>query len=69
MDIFEEPENQKVLADDKVYKKMFFSQSRLYMTMQGCILMLGVEAQKFIKTFSTRPKITKPSQAIKFAKR
>ena len=59
-DIFEELENQKVLADDKVYKKMFFSQSRLYMAMQGCILMLGVVAQKFIETFSKSPKITKP---------
>ena len=42
MDIFEEPENQRVLADDKVCKKMIFSESRLYMTRQGCDLVLRV---------------------------
>ena len=46
IDIFEEPENQRVLVDDKVLKKMFFIQSRLHMAMQGCILISGVGAQK-----------------------
>ena len=31
IDIFEEPKNQRVSLDQKVCKKMLFSQSRLYM--------------------------------------
>ena len=48
MDIFEEPENQKVFLDYKVPKKMIFSQSRITMAIQGCILMLRVGAQKSV---------------------
>ena len=51
MDIFEEPENHKVLLDLKMNKKMIFSESRLDMAMQGCILVLRVGAQKSIWTF------------------
>ena len=61
MNIFEEPENQRVLAGDKVPKKMFFSQSRLDMAMQECILMLRVGAQKSIETFLKSPKIRESS--------
>ena len=50
MGIFEEPENQRVLLDLKIYKKMIFSQSRLDMAMQGCILMLRVGEDKSIWT-------------------
>ena len=46
MDIFEEPENHKVLLDLEMNKKMIFSESRLDMAMQGCILVLRVGAQK-----------------------
>ena len=45
MDIFEESENQRVLADVKISEKMIFIQSRLYMAMQVCILVLRVGAQ------------------------
>ena len=45
MDIFEEPKNHRVFLDHKVWKKINFSESRLYMDMQGCILMLRVGAQ------------------------
>ena len=55
-DILEEPENQRVFADDKVSKVMIFVQSCLYMAMQGCILMLRAEAQKSIETFLRRQK-------------
>ena len=51
MDIFEEHENQGVLLDLKIHKKMIFSERRLYMAMQGCILVLRVGAQKSIWTF------------------
>ena len=51
MDIFEEPENQRVILDLKINKKMNFSESRLYMAMQRCILMLRIVAQKSIWTF------------------
>ena len=44
IDIFEEPKNQRVFLDHKVWKKIIFSPSRLYMSMQGCILMLRVGA-------------------------
>ena len=33
---FEEPKNHKIFLDNKVCKKMSFSQSRLYIVMQGC---------------------------------
>ena len=56
-DIFEEPENQRVFLDYKVLKKMFFIQSRLYIVMQVCVLMLRVAAQKSIKTFLKSLKI------------
>ena len=51
MDILKEPDNQKVLLDHKKYKEMMFSQSRLSMAMQGCILVLRVGAQNSIWTF------------------
>ena len=51
MDIFGEPENQRVLADDKVSKRMILIQSRLHMAMQGCILMLRVRARKSVDIF------------------
>ena len=35
----------------KVHKKIFFIQSRLYMAMQGCILMLRAGAQKCTYTW------------------
>ena len=57
MDFFEEPENQKVFLDDKIHKKMVFSQSRLYMAMQKCILMLSDGAQKSIWAFLRSTKI------------
>ena len=57
MDIFEEPENQRVLLDLKMNKKMIFSESRLDMDMQGWILVLRVGAQKSILTFLRSPKI------------
>ena len=56
MDIFEEPENHRVFLDHKVPKKMIFSQSRVSMAMQGCILVLRVGAQKSIWTISEKPK-------------
>ena len=59
MDIFEEPENQRVLADDEIYKKMFFSQSRLLMAMQGCYLVLRFEAQKSRNIFEEPKKSPK----------
>ena len=48
IDIFEEPENQRVLLDLKMNKKMIFSESRLEMAMQGWILLLRVKAQRSI---------------------
>ena len=45
MDILEEPENQKVLLDLKMNKKMVFSESRLDLAMPGCNLVLRVGAQ------------------------
>ena len=48
MDFPEEPENQRVFLDNKVCKKMNFSESRLYMAMQGCISVLRVKAQKSV---------------------
>ena len=59
MDVLEKPENQGVLLDLKIHKKMIFSESRLYMAMQGCILVLRVGAQKLIWTFLRIPKIIK----------
>ena len=59
MDILEEPENQRVLLDLKINKKMIFSESRLYMAMQGCIFMIRVGDQKSIWTFLRSPKIIK----------
>ena len=38
IDIFEEPKNQRVLLDHKIHEKMIFSQSHVYMVMQGCDL-------------------------------
>ena len=55
MGIFEEPKNQGVFLDNKVCKKINFSDSRLDMAMQGCILVLRVEAQKSIWTFLKSP--------------
>ena len=46
--IFEEPENQRVFIDHKISKKMIFSQSRVYMIMQGGILMIRVGDQNSI---------------------
>ena len=57
MDIFEEPKNHRAFLDHKVCKKINFSESRIYMAMQGCILMLRVGAQKSIWAFLKRPKI------------
>ena len=51
MDVFEEPNNQRVILGLKVCKKMILSESRLYMAMQGCNLVLRVGAQKSIWTF------------------
>ena len=48
---------------------MFFSQSRLYMTMQGCILMLRVGAQKSIQTFWKSPKIARYSGVVYYAQK
>ena len=58
-----------VFLDDEIHKKMFFIQSRLYMTMQGCILMLRVGAQKSIETFLRSPKIAQYSVVVYFAQR
>ena len=57
MDILEEPENQRVLLDLKMNKKMIFSESRLDKAMQGCILVLRVGAQKSILSFLRSSKI------------
>ena len=57
MNIFEEPENQRVFLDLKVCKKMNSSECLLYMAMQGCFLVLRVGAQKSICTFLKSPKI------------
>ena len=51
IDILEEPETQRVLAEDKVSTVMIFVQSCLYMAVQGCIFMLRAGAQKSIETF------------------
>ena len=45
MDVLENPENQRVILDRKINKKMIFSESRLDMAMQGWILVLRVGAQ------------------------
>ena len=63
---FEEPENQRVFLDHKVPKKMFFIYSRVYMVMQGCLLMLRVGAQKSIETFLRSPKIAQYSGVVFF---
>ena len=57
MDILEEPENQRVLLDLKVMKKMIFCESRLELAMQGRILLLRVGVQKSIWSFLWSPKI------------
>ena len=57
MDIFEDPENHKVLLDLKINKKMIFSERRLDMAMQGWILLLRVGVQKSTWTFLRSPKI------------
>ena len=57
MDVLKKPENQRVLLDLKMNKKMIFSESRLDMAMQGCNLVLRVGAQKSILTFLRIPKI------------
>ena len=48
IDIFEEPENHRVFVDDKIPKEMIFSQSLLYMAIQGYSLMLKGGAQQSI---------------------
>ena len=57
MDVLEKPENQRVILDLKMNKKMIFSESRLDMAMQGWILVLRVGAQLSIWTFLRSPKI------------
>ena len=57
MDILEKPENQRVILDLKMNKKMIFNESRLDMAMQGWILLLRVGDQKSILTFLRSPKI------------
>ena len=69
MDISEEPENQRVFLDHQIHKKIFFIQSRLYMAIQGCILILRVGAQKSIETFLRSPKITRYSGVVYFAQK
>ena len=69
MDIFEEHKNHRVFLDHKDCKKINFSESRLYMAMQGCISVLRVGAQKSIWTYLKSPKIIESSKTIKFAKR
>ena len=44
IDIFEESKTQRVFLSLKVCKKMIFSESRLYMAMQGFDLVLRVGA-------------------------
>ena len=39
IDIFKEPENQRVFLDNEVYKKMIFIQPEYEQEMQGLILM------------------------------
>ena len=68
-DIFEEPENQRVLANDNVPKKMISTQNRLYMAMQGCIFMLRVGAQKVIDTFLRSSKIARNFGLVYFAQK
>ena len=68
IDILEEPENQRVFADNNVSKVMIFVQSCLYMAMQGCIWMLRVGAQKSIETFLRSPKIARYSEVVFFSK-
>ena len=57
MDILEKPENQRVIVDLKINKKMIFSERRLDMAMQGWILLLRVGVQKSTWTFLRSPKI------------
>ena len=66
MEISEEPENQRVFLDHEIHKKMLFIQSRLYMVMQGCSLMLRIGAQKSIETFLRSLKIARYSGVILF---
>ena len=65
MVIYVEPENQRVILDLKIKKKMIFSESRLYIAMQKCILMLRVGAQKTILTFLRSPKNREYFQTLK----
>ena len=65
MGFFEETENQRVFLDNKVCKKMNFSESRLYMAMQGCILMIRVGAQKSIWAFLKSQKIREHFETLK----
>ena len=37
IDIFKEPENERVFVDNEVRKKMIFIQNRLHVAMQGYI--------------------------------
>ena len=67
MDVSKELENQRVILDHEIHKKMFFIQSRLYMAIQGCILMLRFGAQKLIQTFLRSPKITRYSGVVYFS--
>ena len=64
--IFEEPKNHRVFPDHKISKKMHFSESHLYMAMQGCILMLRVGAQKSIWAFLKSQKVAQYSQIVFF---
>ena len=69
MVIFEETENQRIFLDHRVPKNVIFNQSHVYMTMQGCIFMLGVGAQKSIKTFLKGPKIARYSEVVFFVQK
>ena len=69
MDIFEEPEDQRVLLDLKMNKKMIFSESRLYMAMQGWILLLRVGVLKSTWTFLRSTKIREYFWTLKYTKR
>ena len=64
-----EPENQRVFLNDKVPKKVIFSESRVYMAMKGCIFMLRVGAQKSIETFLRNPKIVRYSKVVFFVQK
>ena len=66
MDIFKKPENQRAFLGYKISKTLFFSQSRVYMIMHGCILMLRFCAQKSIQTFLKSRKTAQYSQIVFF---